>query len=124
MPERNRNSRAVTLLSAILALVIWTYVTWERTAERRISVPVRCRTLAGVTATGAPAVADVVVSGPRLSVALLKPEGLIIDLDLSGAREGVSVFPAPEQHLRLPEGLNVVRMHPGRIEVRLARPVQ
>ena len=123
MPERNGNSIAVKLLSVVLAMILWSFVVWERPVERRVSVPVRLvNRAAGMTSTGAPPFVEAVVSGPWLPVALLKSEGLSLDLDLSGAGEGVTAFPGLEQRLGLPEYLRVARISPARIEVRLERP--
>ncbi len=125
MPERNGTSLMVKLLSGVLALTFWLFVTWERSVERPVSVPVRLHNRAvGMTSSGAPPFVEAVISGPWLTVTLLKPEELTLDLDLSGAGEGVTAFPALEQQLGLPQGVRVTRILPARIELRLVKSRQ
>ena len=120
MPERTASAATVRLLALLLALLLWIFVTGERPAERSFSVPVRCRNVApGLAATGAPSSVEAALSGPWLSVHLLPPESLEIDLDCAGAAAGVTAFPAVEQRLVLPPALRVTRVSPARIEVRL-----
>jgi hypothetical protein len=120
MPERSRTSLGVKFLSVVLALFLWLSVSGERAVERRISVPVRLLNRpASLWPTGAPPVVDVVISGPWLTVELLKPELLTLDLDLWGAGAGVTAFPQPEHFLRLPQDVRAVRIFPARIDVRL-----
>jgi hypothetical protein len=122
MPERNLNSMAVKLLSGGLALILWAFVTWERPAERRVSVPVSLVNLdTEMTSSGVPQFVDVVVSGPWLPVMIMRPNALAIKLDLAGAGEGITVFPGMERRLPLPEYLKVARISPARIEVRLMK---
>jgi YbbR domain-containing protein len=121
MPERNVTSWGVKLLSVLLALLFWFFVTWERPVQRTVTVPVRVLNSApGMTCTGAPPSVQVVISGPRLTVALLRPEELSLDLDLSGAGEGVTVFPALEPLMGLSQELRATRISPARIELRLS----
>lgn len=123
MPERNGASRAVKLLSGVLALIFWAFVTGERPVERRVSVRIRLLNHAvGMMSTVVPPSVDAVIAGPWLPVTLLKPEELTMDLDLSGVGAGGAVFSGIEQFLRLPRDIKVIRMHPARIEVRLAKP--
>jgi hypothetical protein len=113
---------AVKFLSGVLALILWAFVTWERPAERRVSVPVSLVNFdAGMTSSGVPQFVDVVVSGPWLPVMIMRPKGLAIKLDLAGAGEGITVFPGLERRLPLPEYLKVARISPARIEVRLMK---
>ncbi len=122
MSERTATSPAVKLLSVLLALIFWLFATWERPLQRTISVPVRVvNGAAGMTPSGVPPFVQVVISGPRLIVALLRSDDLVIDLDLSGAGEGVTLFPGVEQRLALPKDLKVVRIYPARMEVRLSK---
>ncbi len=122
MPERNVTSWGVMLLSVILAVMFWFFVTWERPVLRTISVPVRCLHYAGgMTCSGAPPFVQAVISGPRLTVALLRPKEMFLDLDLSGVGEGVTVFPALEPLMGLSQELRATRIFPARIEVRLSR---
>ena len=122
MPERSGTTFTVKLLSAVLALILWSFVTWERPAERRFSVPVTLVNLdAGMTSSGVPPFVEVVVSGPWLPVMIMRPKGLAMKLDLVGVGEGVTVFPGLERRLALPEYLKVDRISPARIEVRLEK---
>ena len=124
MPERNSSAITIKVLSGVLALILWTVVTWERPAERRFSVPLRLVNLpAGLMTTGSvPKTVEVIVSGPRLPITLLNSGRLALDLDLAGAGEGVTTFPGLERRLTLPDNLRVIRMSPALIEVRLAAP--
>ena len=122
MPERSGTSFAVKLLSVVLALILWVFVTWERPVERRFPVPVKIvNVAAGLAATGVPQFVQVVVSGPWLSVMLMKSKGLTMELDFAGAGEGLTAFAGMERWLPLPEYLKVIRISPARIEVRLVK---
>lgn len=122
MPERGETSFAVKLLSAVLALILWAFVTWERPVERRLSVPVKMVNCApGLAVTGVPRFVEVVVSGPWLPVMLMKSKVLAMELDLSGAGEGITAFPGLERRLPLPEYLKIIRISPARIEIRLVK---
>lgn len=123
MPERTGTTFTVKLLSVVLALILWAFVTWERPAERRFSVPVKLVNLAaGMTTTTPLRSVEVVVSGPWLPVMLMKPNELAMELDLAGAGEGITAFPELERRFPLPEYLKVTRISPARIEVRLVKP--
>ena len=124
MPERNSSAITIKVLSGVLALMLWTVVTWERPAERRLSVPIRLVNLpAGLMTTGSvPKTVEVIVSGPRLPITILNSGRLALDLDLAGAGEGVTTFPGLERRLTLPDNLRVIRISPALIEVRLAAP--
>ena len=122
MPERSGTSFAIKLLSVVLALILWVFVTWERPFERRFSVPVKLVNVAeGLAATGVPQFVEGLVSGPWLPVMLMKSKELAMDLDLAGAGEGLTAFPGLERRLPLPENLKIIRISPARIEVRLVK---
>ena len=125
MGERSTKSYAVMLLSGVLALILWCFVTWELPAERRFLVPVRVVNAApGMIITGLPSRLQVVVSGPRLPLTLISSRMGGVDLDLVGIGEGVTVFPVVERLLKIPPHLNIVMISPARIELRLAKSQQ
>jgi len=123
MPERTQHRFVIRSLSVVLALVLWFFVTWERPAERRFSVPLLLVNIpAGLTVSGAvPQTVDVTVSGPRLPLILLNPVGRAVYLDLATSGEGITAFPNLERSLSLPDQLRVTGISPARIEVQLQK---
>jgi len=110
-------------LSLFLAIVLWLFVVAGMETEIGLSLPVVFAHLSpGLTVVNRPPDRiDVRLSGPRILLMKLNAERLPVLLDLQGAREGTTTFPAVEMAIRVPVGVRVTRVTPAAMEVRLAK---
>jgi hypothetical protein len=109
---------AVTLLSLLLAGLLWLCVMLERPGEAKLRVPLVLEGLpAGLQlASAPPGKLEATVVGPR--VLLLAPWlAGSCRLDLSGAQIGASSFSARDCNFGLNRELKVVRVNPALIHL-------
>lgn len=113
----------IKLLSLVLAMIVWAGVTGKRTAEMDLTVSFEVSNLApGFTIAGpVPRKALVTVTGPRILLLKLRSEKIIIPLDVRGIEEGTALFTGFERNLRLPSEVEIVRLFPSSVELRLIR---
>jgi len=110
-------------LSLIMAVVIWFFVDVGKEMEISMAVPVLFRNIpAGLVIAGAPPPPiNVRFKGPKIALLKFREERPALLLDLKGAMEGTTGFPALESMITLPEGVRVTRVTPAAMEVRLEK---
>jgi hypothetical protein len=110
-------------LSLIMAVVIWFFVDVGKEMEISMAVPVLFKNIpAGLVIAGAPPPPiNVRLKGPKIALLKFRDERPALLLDLKGAMEGTTGFPALESMITLPEGVRVTRVTPAAIDIRLAR---
>lgn len=113
----------IKLLSLLLAMIVWAGVTGKRTAEMELAVPLEVINLAPGFAVAGPVPREVLVTvaGPRILLLKLRSEKIIIPLDARGIEEGTTLFTGFERKLRLPSEVEIVRLFPSSVELRLIR---
>lgn len=110
------------VLSLLLAAVLWLFVSSGREVEVDLTLPVVYANVPqGLALTNNPPERiDVRLSGPRILLLRLAAGHMPVVLDLKGAGEGITAFPAVGKNLPLPYGVRITRVTPAAIEVRLA----
>lgn len=119
-----RRNWQLKALAVTFAAVLWLFVVGEREAEIGVIVPIELRNIPPGTVVAADVEREVQVrlAGPQTFLASLSPDQVRVSVDVSGAT------PDEPQHLRLtpatvsmPRGLDVVRVSPPEIIVRVER---
>ena len=113
-------------LSLIMAVVIWFFVDVGKETEISMAVPVLFKNIpSGLVIAGAPPPPiNVRLKGPKVALLKFRAERPALLLDLKGAMEGITGFPALESMITLPEGVRVTRVIPAAMEVRLEKMEQ
>lgn len=118
-----RHNRGLKIFSVVLAcLVWWATNVLERDAERVVDVPVVPRNVpADLTVVDAPTTpVAMTLRGPRTLLEGVEETRLKLVLPVRGLVEGTNRVDLQEGHIEpdLPRRLRVVRLQPGRIELR------
>jgi len=103
------------------ALLLWFYVMGERRLELAYSVPIELKNVPqGMVVTNdLPKNIDIRLSGPRALLSDLTQKDVRISIDLVGLKPGVTTFSRLDDHLRLPGGIQVTRISPAFVDVKL-----
>jgi len=111
------------LLSLALAAALWLLATGSKVEVVDLSVPVVLRNVPSGLAVGGhdPGRVHVAVAGPRLRLLGLRPREVSLELDLKNLGEGTATFGGIEKRLRVPAGVEVLRVYPAVVEIRLDR---
>ena len=113
----------IKLLSLLLAMIVWAGVTGRRTAEMELAVPLEVRNLAPGFSIAGPVPREVLVTvaGPRILLLKLRSEKIIIPLDARGIGDGKTLYAGLDRRLRLPSEVEITRLFPSTVELRLLR---
>lgn len=114
---------ALKLLSLALAAALWLLATGSREDVVDLSVPILLRNVPyGLASAGEePGRVNVSVAGPRLRLLGLRPGGVSLELDVKNLGEGTASFGAIEKRLRIPAGVQVLRVSPSVVKIRLVK---
>jgi YbbR domain-containing protein len=120
--NENWKMKAVALGCATL---LWFYVMGERRLELAYAVPIELKNVPqGMVVTNdLPKNIDIRLSGPRALLSDLTQKDVRISIDLLGLKPGVTTFSRLDDHLRLPGGIQVTRISPSFIDVKLEQLV-
>ncbi|HEX7124853.1 MAG TPA: CdaR family protein [Thermodesulfobacteriota bacterium] len=117
-----RENWQLKILAVVFAVVLWLFVVGEREAEIGLIVPIDLRNIPSGTVVAADVEreAQVRVTGPQTRLASLSPDQVKVSVDVSGASPDhpIRVRLTPSA-VTLPSGINLVRLTPPEIEVRL-----
>ncbi len=120
MPTENL---AAKLLSLAIASVFWLTVTADKEIRRNYTVPVRVINVPpGLTIYGnVPKNIKLSVSGPEILFLTHNFNDLKLTLDLLKTGEGTVSFPDLQKYVDLPSGMQVLRVFPSSMELKLVR---
>lgn len=119
-----RRNWQLKVLAVAFATVLWLFVVGEREAEIGVIVPIELRNIPPGTVVAADVEREVQVrlTGPQTLLASLSPDQVRVSVDVSRATPDqpahVRLTPAT---VSLPRGLDVVRVSPPEVIVRLER---
>ncbi len=112
--------------SLILAFIIWRMITSEDIAEVGFNVPLELRNIP----EGAEVVGDVVdtvnlrVRSSSRLINRLSSADMYVSIDLAHAPFGEHTYPLSSSNVRAPVGVDVVRVIPTHVKLRLDRTIQ
>ena len=115
------------LLAFLLAVGLWFFVNaGARTSERSLSVRLDLVDLPGgfVITSAVPETVDVRISGTGLMLSSIDSVGLSTSLDLAGVQPGVATYGLSAKDFALPRGVEINRITPSRISLRIDRVVR
>jgi diadenylate cyclase len=130
---RSERRRAARTLSALaewgvasgVALALWLLVVFGGESDQRIvRIPVAVTNVpAGyVLRSVSPDALTVTLSGPRRDVFFMQPSEVAVTVDALLAQLGRRTFDVPPQSVRVPPGVTVKSVEPGRVTLDLERP--
>jgi YbbR domain-containing protein len=113
----------IKLLSLFFALILWFFVMGEQNLEKGFAVPVELSNLPEglIVSNDVPSLLDVRISGPRTVLMNLQQDDLAINIDLKGLSPGITSYKRLEELFSLSRNLNVTRISPSIIDVRIER---
>lgn len=122
-PDTRNSTSFLKLLSLVTALLLWLFVSFGQESTLAVQVPVEVRRIPSGLAivSGVPTSIAVTFSGPRFQVQRLARQPALLPLDLAGVREGTVVFPSLGKLLSVPAGVQVTRIYPAALELRLEK---
>ncbi len=117
----------IKLVSLLLAVTLWLYVTSKGKSELSLSVPLELRNIPqGMAVVGdLPARIEVRLQGQERALRDISSFKKVLGIvDLSRARDGVNRIHLSPDDIRRPAGVSVTYLSPMEIEVRLEQLVQ
>lgn len=114
---------SVKLLSLAIAVGLWVFVVGQEKSEILLRMPVEATNVPkGMTVIGDRATeVEVLVRGPRSLVRIAATQPRVKVLDLRGSRPGEQVFQVLPEDLKLPPGVQTVRISPATVRLELAK---
>jgi len=111
------------IISLAFALVFWVFIMGERRLEVGYRVPLELQNIPKelMVANEVPSQVDVRISGPRTLQMQVSPNDISIIVDLTDLQPGLTTFKSLEERLNLPSGLQVTRLSPSFIDLKLER---
>ena len=121
--QRLPKNSGLMLLSLGLSIVLWLFVNYDRDSETELTIPVHLTNIASglVVANQPSARLNVRVAGPRIQLMRMRPEGLVVFLDLKNIREGAVTFTELDKAVPVRREIRVTRVYPSAIEVTLKK---
>lgn len=119
------SNNSMMLLSILLAILLWVYVTNVQNPvkeqEFRVAVDTRGEVSQGVAVTGLPKSVVVKVQGKNAQLSGVRPADFQATVDLSNLEEGDSSRPV---QVTVPSGLQVVQVNPARVNLTVEKNIQ
>lgn len=114
------------LLAVAFAIALWFFVAGQSKTEVGFLVHLGFKGMpADMVMTGVPPDdIEVRVAGPRFFISNLSPAQITAELDLSGAKEGLNTYRLQPKDIITPMGVEVLRLRPGSVDVKLERLVK
>lgn len=111
------------VLSLVFASALWFFVAGQSNTEVGLIVPMGLKGIPRdmVMTSRPPGEVEVRVMGPKFFISNLSPSQITAELDLSDAREGVNTYRLLPHDITTPMGVDVVRLRPGSVDIRLER---
>ncbi len=116
---------AAKLLSLAIASVFWLAVTADREIRRSYTLPVSVINVPpDLTVSGnMPKNIRISVSGPEIVFLTHNFNDLKLTLDMLETGEGTVSFPDLQKYVDLPSGMQIVKIYPSTMELKLVRKV-
>ena len=113
----------IKLVSFFFAGTLWFYVTSKGDLEMNFAVPLELRNVpADLMIRGeVPNYVNVRLKGRQSVIRGLNPDQVHVGVDLSDARVGENHFTLTDENLRLPRAIDVVRIVPRAVKIRMIR---
>lgn len=125
MSRQNWNNKTMMLLSVLLAVLLWVYVTNVQNPikeqEFRVAVDTRGEVPPDITISGLPKTVTVRVQGKNAQLTGIRPADFQAVVDLSNLTEGTNNRPI---QITPPSGLQIVQVNPARVDIVADRVVQ
>jgi len=117
------NDPLLKILSIVLAIILWAYVTGRENTEENFEVRVEIYNVpAGLTVMGEMVSnVNVRVRGPKLRMQTLNQQSLKAYVDLANAGEGKQVIELKPENLVVPKYLKVLKIQPKELTVKLEK---
>lgn len=108
-------------LCLFLAAILWLFVTLESNDEIDLPISVSCLNKPVGLAVKGDVFSEVTarVEGPKILLLRQKLKGVLLQLDLSGAREGVLAYRDLERSVKVVKGVRLHRVSPQIFELNL-----
>ncbi|MEE9615306.1 MAG: CdaR family protein [Thermodesulfobacteriota bacterium] len=113
------------LLALAFALALWFLVVGEKVSEVGLLVPLGFKGISEemIMVSSPPGDIDVRVVGPKSFINKLSPAQISVDVDLSDAKDGLNTIRLTPEEVKVPRGIEVVRIRPASVEIRMERLV-
>ncbi|SHK19228.1 YbbR-like domain-containing protein [Desulforamulus aeronauticus] len=119
------SNNSMMLLSVLLAVLLWVYVTNVQNPIKeqdfRVAVDTRGELPQGITMSGLPQTVSVRVQGKNAQLSGVRPADFQAVVDLSNVEEGTNSLPI---QVTTPTGLQIVHMNPARADIVADRLLQ
>lgn len=113
------------LLAVAFAAALWFFVAGQSDTEVGFLVPLGFKGIPKemVMTSSPPEDVEVRVGGPKFIINNLSPSQIIVEIDLSAAREGLNTVRLAPKDVSTPIGVGVLRVRPSSIDVRMEKLV-
>ncbi len=119
MKERLLHNVGLKVFSLVLAFSLWLVVAGEQRVEHSLKVPIKLTDLPEQLALVNEPNGDATVRmrGPKTLVTGLGPDDIDLNLEFSRLKEGEHLIPLRTEQIRVPRGVEVTQISPGRIRL-------
>ncbi len=109
--------------SLLFAVVLWVFIMGEKRLEVSYRVPLELQNIPKelILVSDVPSMVDIRISGPRTLQMKISPNDISIVVDLAELQPGLTTFKGLEERLNLPSGLQVTRLSPSYLDLKLER---
>jgi len=121
MLKHFRQNLGYRILSVVLAIVIWIYVTGEQkpTGETVIRVPLEIENLSeDLVVSDSPSSIQVRLEGRKAVVSNLIPRDVHARVNMINAKTGENIIPV---EVEVPDGVNVISVKPSQIKIKVEK---
>ncbi len=110
-------------LAVIFSIALWFFVAGQSNTEVGFLVPIGYKGVPAdlVIGSSPPDEVEVRVEGPKFFINNISPAKIIAEIDMSNATEGLNTFRFKPTDVTTPMGVQVVRLRPSSVEVRMYR---
>ena len=110
------------LIALVLAVALWYLVVGGKAVEEKFSVPLGIKGVPDnmvVASEDTKRTVEVKVTGARGFVNEISSSDIAATVDLSAAKEGVNIFRLGHENVRVPRGVEVVKVVPSSMDIRV-----
>ncbi len=114
------------LVSLLLAVLLWVYVTGQQKSEMSFTVPLE---LANIPASvevvnEPPSYITIRLRGNSRELSSTKPGKIKVILDLKNVKEGTNVYHVSRDQVTLPRGLTVTKINPTKLVIKTEKVIE
>ena len=114
------------VISLLTAIVLWVIVSGERNTEWPYLIPVELKNMPAnlIITNDIPEFLDVKIQGAKSFMMEINPKEMTVEINVAELKEGSNFFPVNPNHIKVPRGAKITRIHPSYITLKAEKLAQ